>query len=68
MLWYGLMPVFAGMMRRAAAWLLLEEAMRNDPATYPSEGLLAKLEAGMPIDAEGQQRRSQLWQEIRQSG
>jgi spermidine/putrescine transport system substrate-binding protein len=47
-----------------SAWMLLEEAMRNDPSTYPPQELLAKLEAGMPIDAEGQKRRADLWQEL----
>ena len=48
-----------------SAWMLLEEELRNDPSTYPSQGLLAKLEAGMPIDAEGQKRRAELWMELR---
>jgi spermidine/putrescine-binding protein len=48
-----------------SAWMLLDEGMRNDPATYPPQELLAKLEAGMPIDAEGQKRRNGLWKEVR---
>ena len=48
-----------------SAWMLLDEDMRNDPSTYPPQGLLAKLEAGMPIDAEGQKRRAELWNEVR---
>ena len=48
-----------------AAKALLDEEMRNDPSTYPSEELLAELEAGIPIDAEGQKRRDELWKEVR---
>jgi spermidine/putrescine transport system substrate-binding protein len=48
-----------------SAWMLLDEEMRNDPSTYPSQELLAKLEAGMPIDPEGQKRRDELWKEVR---
>ena len=44
---------------------LLSEEMREDPATYPPPELLAKLEYGMPLDADGQQRREQLWREVR---
>jgi spermidine/putrescine-binding protein len=44
---------------------LLDEEMRNDPSTYPPQELLTKLEPGMPIDAEGQKRRAELWMEIR---
>ena len=45
-------------------WMLLGEERQNDPATYPAQELLAKLEAGMPIDAAGQQRRDELWKKI----
>jgi spermidine/putrescine transport system substrate-binding protein len=48
-----------------SAWMLLDEEMRNNPSTYPSQELLAKLEAGMPIDADGQKRRDSLWKEVR---
>lgn len=48
-----------------SAKALLEEEIRNDPSTYPPQELLAKLEAGMPIDAEGQHRRAELWEELR---
>jgi spermidine/putrescine transport system substrate-binding protein len=48
-----------------SAWALLDEEMRNHPATYPPQELVAKLEAGMPIDAEGQKRRDELWKEVR---
>lgn len=50
-----------------SAWMLLDEDMRSDPSTYPSQELLGKLEAGMPIDAEGQKRRAELWNEVRES-
>jgi len=39
--------------------------MRNDPSTYPPQELLVKLEAGMPIKAEGQKRRDELWKKVR---
>jgi spermidine/putrescine transport system substrate-binding protein len=48
-----------------SAWALLDEDMRNDLSTYPPQELLAKLESGMPIDAEGQKRRDELWMEVR---
>ena len=48
-----------------SAWLLLDEDMRNDPSIYPPQELLTKLESGMPIDPAGQQRRDELWQEVR---
>jgi spermidine/putrescine-binding protein len=48
-----------------SAWSLLDEEMRNDPSTYPPQELMAKLETGMPIDAEGQKRRDDLWNEVR---
>lgn len=44
---------------------LLDEEMRNDPSTYPSEEVLQNLEAGMPLDAEGQRMREELWKEVR---
>ncbi len=47
------------------ALALLDAAIREDPATYPPEELARKLEAGMPLDAGGQQRRRALWEEIR---
>jgi spermidine/putrescine transport system substrate-binding protein len=48
-----------------SAWALLDEEMRNDLSTYPPQEWVAKLEAGMPIDAEGQKRREDLWNEVR---
>jgi spermidine/putrescine transport system substrate-binding protein len=48
-----------------AAKALLDEEMRNDPSTYPPAELVVRLEAGMPIDEEGQKRREQLWKEVR---
>jgi len=48
-----------------SAWALLDEDMRNDLSTYPPQELLAKLESGMPIDADGQKRRDELWMEVR---
>ena len=43
---------------------LLEDEMRHDPSTYPPNEILQKLEAGMPLDREEQQRRVNLWQEV----
>jgi spermidine/putrescine transport system substrate-binding protein len=48
-----------------SALALLDDEMRNDASTYPPGELLAKLEAGMPIDEAGQKRREQLWAEVR---
>lgn len=48
-----------------SAFALLDDDMRNDISTYPLQELLAKLEAGMPIDEAGQKRREELWAEIR---
>jgi spermidine/putrescine transport system substrate-binding protein len=48
-----------------SAFALLEEEIRNDRSTYPSEEVLTKLEAGMPLDEEGQRRREALWMEVR---
>ena len=44
---------------------LLDVNMRNDPATYPPEEVLQKLEVGMPLDEDSQKRRDELWEEIR---
>jgi len=48
-----------------AALALLDQDLRADSATYPPEDVLRKLEAGMPLDADGQRRREALWKEIR---
>ena len=48
-----------------SALKLLDDEMRNDVSTYPPQVVLSKLEAGMPLDAEGQKRRESLWQEVR---
>jgi spermidine/putrescine transport system substrate-binding protein len=48
-----------------SAVALLDNATRQDPSTYPPDELIRKLEAGMPIAADGQQRRKALWEEIR---
>ena len=44
---------------------LLDEAMRNDPATYPPQEVMDKLERGLPLNAEDSQRRAALWAEVR---
>lgn len=48
-----------------SARALLDEEMRSDLSTYPPPELLARLEPGMPLDAEGQKRRDDLWREVR---
>lgn len=48
-----------------SAMALLDEELRDDPSIYPPQELLVKLEPGMPIDAEGQKRRAELWKEVR---
>jgi spermidine/putrescine-binding protein len=48
-----------------SALALLEDGMQNDPATYPPQEVLQKLEAGMPPDSTGQKMRDELWSEIR---
>ena len=50
-----------------SALALLDEEMRSDRSTYPSAEVLTKLEAGMPLDEDGQQRRETLWKEVRAS-
>jgi spermidine/putrescine-binding protein len=47
------------------ALALLDKEMRNDLSTYPPADVIQKLEAGMPIDAEGMKRRENLWSEVR---
>jgi len=47
------------------AMTLLDEEIRNDVSTYPPENVLVKLEAGMPINRDGQKRREELWTRIR---
>jgi len=49
-----------------AALSLLDDALRNDPETYPPAALLEKLEAGLPLPTEGQRRRAELWESIRE--
>lgn len=48
-----------------SAFELLDDEMCNDPSTYPPEAVLQKLEAGMPLDEEGQRRREHLWAELK---
>ena len=48
-----------------SAFALLDEDIRKDRSTYPSEEVLTKLEAGMPHDDAGQRRREALWMEVR---
>lgn len=47
------------------AFEMLDDAMRTDSSTYPSPDVLQKLEAGMPLDSNGTQRREALWKEVR---
>ena len=44
---------------------LLDDEICNDPATYPPEQVVRKLEAGMPLDEPGRKRREELWAEIK---
>ncbi|MGH2524237.1 MAG: ABC transporter substrate-binding protein [Anaerolineales bacterium] len=48
-----------------SALALLDEQVRTDPSIYPPADVLSKLEAGMPLDAEGQRRRAEVWQVVR---
>lgn len=48
-----------------SALALLDESMRSDESTYPPPKIIDKLEAGMPIDPEGEAKRKALWEEIR---
>lgn len=48
-----------------SAFELLDDEMCNDPATYPPPEVIQKLEAGMPIDEDGQHRRDRLWREVK---
>ena len=50
-----------------AALALLDGDIRDDPSTYPPDEVLQKLEAGMPLDAEGNRRREELWREVREA-
>ncbi len=48
-----------------AAFALLDASMQQDASTYPPEEVLRKLETGMPLDAEGNRLREELWKEVR---
>jgi spermidine/putrescine transport system substrate-binding protein len=50
-----------------SALALLSAEMRDDDSTYPPSTLTEKLEAGMPLDADSQQRRKALWDAVRNS-
>jgi hypothetical protein len=47
------------------ALALRKESIRSYTSTYPAADLLVKLEAGLPLDAEGSRRREDLWRELR---
>jgi spermidine/putrescine-binding protein len=47
------------------AFELLDEKIRGDASTYPSQEVIQKLEAGMPLDTAGQHRRDELWIEVK---
>ena len=49
----------------ASALERLDPRIRTDPATYPSKAVMARLEYGMPLTADGIRRRTVLWAEIR---
>ncbi len=44
---------------------LLPNNMKTDPAIYPPEDVLGKLEPGLPLDRESSARRAELWGAIR---
>lgn len=48
-----------------SAFELLDDEMCHDPSTYPPPEVMQKLEAGMPLDEVGQQRRDELWMEVK---
>ena len=48
-----------------SARILLERNIVDDPSTYPPVAVLEKLEAGVPLPADAQARRAQLWKEVR---
>lgn len=48
-----------------AALELLDDEMRKDPSTYPPDEILQKLEVGMPLDEDGQKRREDVWNEVK---
>ena len=48
-----------------SALALLDESIRSDASTYPSEDLLERLEAGLPLDEHGSRRRDEIWQAVR---
>ena len=50
-----------------AALAMLDDDIRDDPSTYPPDEVLQKLEAGMPLGAEGNRRRVELWREVREA-
>ena len=47
------------------ALAMLEDQIRTDPSSYPPDEVLQKLEAGLPLDAEAQMRRDELWADVR---
>lgn len=48
-----------------SAFELLDDEICNDPSTYPSQEVIQKLEAGMPVENAAQQRRDELWEEMK---
>jgi spermidine/putrescine transport system substrate-binding protein len=48
-----------------SALAALDQSLRLDEAIYPSEEVLMNLEAGLPLTAEGNRLREDLWREIR---
>ena len=48
-----------------SAYGLLDVEMRNDSSTYPPAEVLTKLEVGLPLNAEEQNRRQKLWLEVK---
>lgn len=48
-----------------SALALLDDSIRRNQSTYPSQDIIARLEAGIPLDAKARARRKALWSEIR---
>lgn len=45
---------------------MLPDEVQHDPAIYPPDEVLDRLEPGLPLDGDAAERRSALWREIRE--
>ncbi|MGE5072436.1 MAG: ABC transporter substrate-binding protein [Anaerolineae bacterium] len=48
-----------------SAYAVLDSKLRNDPAVYPPQEIIEKLEPGMPLDEATQELRTRIWAEVR---